>query len=252
MLLPIIVPILSAALGLVPFTEMPLDPGLVGSGNPVPLRPDPDRPRVQNDGLLSGVDDSGNPVGPGPDADEPCVQIDELLSGAAVPGNPVDSGLDADQADSPKPGGEVYPPGTQNPDDHQRSGICGTVYSSGGNHMPAPNRRRVDSGAPKHLARGVRATVCIFRLTSDSQVVHVDPTHYRAVLTPLISQIETDEKGQFQVFLPPGTYSVLTKKGELFYASRRDEKNHIAPVEVLPGKMTQVTCSVESDHKAVY
>lgn len=137
-------------------------------------------------------------------------------------------------------------------EDHQRSGICGTVYSRSGNHMPAPNRR-VDSAALKSSTiPGVRATVCIFRLTSDNQVVHVDPTHYRAILTPLVSQIETDEKGQFQVFLPPGTYSVFTKKGELFYASRRDEKNHIAPVEVLPGKMTRVSCSVESDHKAVY
>jgi len=146
----------------------------------------------------------------------------------------------------------------------QKSGIYGTVYSSGGNHMPAPNRHRpdtaglnlrrgVDSEALKSSTiPGVKATVCIFRLTSDSQVVHVDPTHYRAILTPLISQIETDEKGHFHLFLPPGTYSVFTKKGELFYASRRDEKNHIAPVEVLPGKMTQVSCSVESNHKAVY
>lgn len=144
----------------------------------------------------------------------------------------------------------LVPPG---PAADQRSGISGTVYSRSGNHMPAPNRRQVDSAALRSsTGPGVRATVCIFRLTSDSQVVHADPTHYRAVLTPLISQIETDEKGQFQVFLPPGTYSVFTKKGELFYASRRDEKNHIAPVEVLPGKMTQVSCSVESDHKAVY
>jgi hypothetical protein len=146
------------------------------------------------------------------------------------------------------PVGRSFDPGQE----YQRSGIRGTVYSIGGNHMPAPNRRRIDSGATKYPPHGVKATVCIYSLTSDSQVVHADPTHYRAVLTPLISCIETDEKGQFQVFLPPGTYSVFTKKGELFYASRRDEKNHIAPVEVLPGKMTWVSCSVESDHKAVY
>ena len=128
---------------------------------------------------------------------------------------------------------------------NQLSGITGTVYSRGGNQMPAHNRK-------PSTPRGVKATVCVFPLTSDSQTVHADHTHYKAILTPLIRQIETDENGHFQVLLPPGTYSLLTKKGDLFYASQRDEKNHIAPVEVLPGKMTRVSCSVESDHKPVY
>ena len=145
----------------------------------------------------------------------------------------------------------LLPAGVMPPDTTQPSGITGTVYSLSGNQMPAPNRKKFPNPEPSP-GHGVQATVCIFRLTSESQVVHADPTHYRTILTPLIRQIQTDEKGHFQVFLPPGTYSVFTKKGELFYASQRDEKNHIAPVEVLPGKMTQVSCSVESDHKAVY
>jgi hypothetical protein len=75
---------------------------------------------------------------------------------------------------------------------------------------------------------------------------------YRSVQTPLVRQTDTDDSGHFRILLPPGTYSVFTKKGSLFYATRRDEKNNIAPVEVLPGKMTRVDCSVESDHAAVY
>jgi hypothetical protein len=149
----------------------------------------------------------------------------------------------------------------------QQSGITGIVYRLSGNHMPAPNRHprpSLDTGANpasgtspsagSHPPAGVKATVCIFQLTSDSQVVRQGPgsPYYRTVLTPLIRQVETDDKGYFQVFLRPGTYSVFTKIGDLFYASRRDEKNHIAPVEVLPGKMTRVECSVESDHKVVY
>jgi hypothetical protein len=129
------------------------------------------------------------------------------------------------------------------------SGIIGTVTSSSGNHMPAPNRP-VSPNPPA----GIRATVCIYELTSDSQVQHVSEgsPYYRTIHTRLIRQIDTDEKGLFQVTVPPGTYSVFIKKGDLFYASRRDEKNNIAPVEVLPGKMTRVQCSVESNHKAVY
>lgn len=151
--------------------------------------------------------------------------------------------------------------------DDQVSGISGTVYRLSGNHMPAPNRRPRSSGdtgrtsgAPTSGAGtrpGVKATICIFELTSDNQVIR--PTgsspsspYYKAVLTHLIRQVNTDDKGYFQVTLPSGTYSVFTKNGDLFYATQRDEKNNIAPVNVLPGKITRIQCSVESDHTVVY
>ena len=164
----------------------------------------------------------------------------------------------------------------------QVSGISGTVYRLSGNHMPAPNRRPhlsgdsartsgARTGADSSTAgartggdsstagarAGVKATVCIFPLTSDSQVVRPagvggSSPYYQAVLTHLIRQVDTDDKGYFQVVLPPGTYSVFTKKGDLFYATQRDEMNNIAPVKVLPGKITRIQCSVESDHKVVY
>jgi len=153
---------------------------------------------------------------------------------------------------------------TQRADD-QVSGISGTVYLLSGNHMPAPNRRThptVDSGrtsgADSSGARpGIKATVCIFPLTSNNQVIRptgagASSPYYKAVLTHLIRQVDTDDKGYFQVTLPPGTYSVFTKKGDLFYATQRDEMNNIAPVKVLPGKITRIQCSVESDHKVVY
>jgi len=150
--------------------------------------------------------------------------------------------------------------------DNQVSGISGTVYRLSGNHMPAPNRRPPSSGDTGRTSGtrnsgapspGVKATICIFPLTSDSQVIR--PTgagtgspYYKAVLTHLIRQVDTDDKGYFQVALPPGTYSVFTKNGDLFYATQRDEKNNIAPVKVLPGKITRIQCSVESDHTVVY
>jgi hypothetical protein len=126
--------------------------------------------------------------------------------------------------------------------------------------MPAPNRRphlSGDTGRTSGARAGVKATVCIFPLTADNQVIRAAGTgssspYYKAVLTHLIRQVDTDDKGYFQVALPPGTYSVFTKNGDLFYATQRDEKNNIAPVKVLPGKITRIQCSVESDHKVVY
>jgi len=128
----------------------------------------------------------------------------------------------------------------------QQEGIEGTARPISGNHMPSP---KYHPGPPP----GLHATICVFRLTSQTQVTGAGKTGlYRSVQTPLVRQTDTDDSGHFRILLPPGTYSVFTKKGSLFYATRRDEKNNIAPVEVLPGKMTRVDCSVESDHAAVY
>ena len=125
-------------------------------------------------------------------------------------------------------------------------GIEGVARRVAGNHMPSPHYH-------PGLPAGVRSTICIFRLTRQDQVTPVGGKGlYSAVHTPLVRQADTDDSGRFRIVLPPGTYSIFTKKGAMFYATRRDEKNNIAPVEVLPGKMTRVDCSVESDHTAVY
>ncbi len=128
----------------------------------------------------------------------------------------------------------------------RQQGIEGTARRISGNQMPSPKYR---PGLPP----GTPSTICVFRLTNQTQATGAGRTGlYRSVQTPLVQQADTDDSGHFRILLPPGTYSVFTKKGSLFYATRRDEKNNIAPVEVLPGKMTRVDCSVESDHAAVY
>jgi hypothetical protein len=128
----------------------------------------------------------------------------------------------------------------------QQQGIEGTARHISGNQMPSP---RLRPGVPP----GIRTTICVFRLTNQTQVAGAGRAGlYRSVQTLLVQQADTDDSGRFRILLPPGTYSVFTKKGSLFYATRRDEKNNIAPVEVLPGRMTRVDCSVASDHAAVY
>ena len=128
----------------------------------------------------------------------------------------------------------------------QQQGIEGIARRISGNRMPSP---RYHSGPPA----GAHATICVFGLTNENQVSNSGSAGlYSAVRTKLIRQVDTDDSGHFRILLPSGTYSVFTRKGRLFYATRRDEKNNIAPVEVLPGKMTWVECSVESDHPAAY
>ena len=140
----------------------------------------------------------------------------------------------------------------------QQQGIEGSARRISGNHMPSPKYHPQqgnpsDPGRPSGLGAGTTSTICVFRLTNQTQATGAGKTGlYRSVQTPLVRQTDTDDSGHFRILLPPGTYSVFTKKGSLFYATRRDEKNNIAPVEVLPGKMTRVDCSVASDHAAVY
>ena len=128
------------------------------------------------------------------------------------------------------------------------TGIEGIVYSVTGNQMPSPDKK---PGARPQ--KGIRSTVYVFELTNIQQVVGSSPSPcFTAVKTKLLRKADTDEKGYFQILLPPGSYSVFTKNGDLYCAGRRDDKNNIAPVDVLPGKMTRVDCRVESDHAAVY
>jgi hypothetical protein len=136
----------------------------------------------------------------------------------------------------------------QAPAARDSSGIEGLVTSVSGNRMPSPSLK-----PGPHPGTGVRSTVCVFRLTNTSQATRQGQSAwYTAVGTELVAQADTDEKGRFVVMLPPGQYSVFTRKGDLYYASRMDEKNNISPVQVLPGKMTKLECRVESVHKAVY
>lgn len=135
----------------------------------------------------------------------------------------------------------------------QQSGIKGRLRVVSGNRMPSPPRRAGDTIRQLQAGPGVKGTICVFELTNDTQVTRRGTSPWcEAVHTRLIRQIDTDDKGNFAIPLPPGTYSVFTKKDKLYYASRRDQQNNIAPVKVLPGKMTWVDLRVESGQKAVY
>jgi hypothetical protein len=126
------------------------------------------------------------------------------------------------------------------------TGIEGSVYSVSGNQMPTPHR--------KSFRKGVRSTIYVFTLTGSDQVTRLagSPYYYSAIKTRMVRQADTDTNGHFSLLLPAGRYSIFTKKGDLYYASRRDDKNNIAPVDVSPGKMTRVDCQIVSDHPAFY
>ena len=125
-----------------------------------------------------------------------------------------------------------------------KQGIEGYVYMVSGNQMPGP-------GVKRPAPRGMKTTVYVFELSNINQVVKPDESpFYSAVKTKLVKRVVSDNKGHFSVQLPPGHYSVFTKKDALYYANVFDEKNNISPVQVSPKKMTRI--EVQVSYNAVY
>jgi hypothetical protein len=129
---------------------------------------------------------------------------------------------------------------TQGPADHKQ-GIEGYVYRISGNQMPSPQIKRP-------LPKGTQATIYIYELTGLNQVDRQGQSpFYFSVKTKLVKKAASDSSGYFKIALPPGHYSLFTKKDTLFYANWFDKDNHISPIEILPGKMTKTEIRIDYD-----
>lgn len=126
----------------------------------------------------------------------------------------------------------------------KKQGIRGTVVRVSGNQMPSPDR-------PPATPQGFETTLYIYEKTTLEQVdQEKGSAFYRSVKTKLVKTVKSDKKGRFKIKLEPGTYSVFTKKDDLFYANTFDQDNIIAPVAVAKGKFSVITVKV--DYDAVY
>ncbi|HLX92223.1 MAG TPA: hypothetical protein VKR32_11095 [Puia sp.] len=120
-------------------------------------------------------------------------------------------------------------------------GIEGHIYYISGNQMPSPGRKLPP---PK----GIKTTLYIYGLTNINQVKRQGQSvFYSNVNTKLITTVPSDSSGYFKVQLDPGHYSLFTKKEALFYSGIFDNYNNISPVEVHPGKMTNVRFTIDYD-----
>jgi len=123
----------------------------------------------------------------------------------------------------------------------KKTGIEGYIFRISGNRMPSPD---VKLSPPK----GIKAVLYVYELTSLSQVTrNGESAFYSGVHTRLVLTVTSDDSGYFYASLPPGEYSLFTKKDALFYANNFDGNNHIAPVKVVDHKVSQVNVNIDYD-----
>ncbi len=111
-------------------------------------------------------------------------------------------------------------------------GIAGQVFEVAGNVMPSPDE-------PQHNFEGIpmKATVAVFALLKHESLQKKEGMYINMESTA-IAQTETNEKGEFKIALPVGSYSVFLKMKEGYYANSFDEKMNVNPVTIKKDSLT--------------
>lgn len=112
-----------------------------------------------------------------------------------------------------------------------KQGISGKIYLQKGDKMPVPGRKP-GKGAP------VSRTVLVYQLTTLKQVGGVT-NFYNTIQTQLVAKTQSNDKGEYAIALPEGSYSVFVQESGLLYANDFDGEGHICPVTVVADKVSK-------------
>jgi len=127
-------------------------------------------------------------------------------------------------------------------------GVVGKVTWLEGNQMPTiveegKKNKRTTVGEP------VKRTVRIYPVMKISDVTLEDGLFKSVVAKPL-TEVQTDENGEYTVNLSPGKYTVLTVEEGGLFASIFDGDGNIQPVTIQEGEWTLLDIVV--NYKAAY
>lgn len=117
-------------------------------------------------------------------------------------------------------------------------GIWGDIWFWRGDFMP--------------VGRGeicqVKRTVYIFEVTTREDVDQIDYSPFFSnIYTHLITTVESDAEGFFQVALEPGTYSLFIMESDNFYANSYGSGGEIFPVTVARGEVSDVLINITTE-----
>ena len=126
-------------------------------------------------------------------------------------------------------------------------GITGTVTWVEGNQMPMVSDS-IDN-ASKTAAKPIKRSVRIYPLIQFEDL-KIENGLYTALAEKPLTEVETDEKGNYSVQLSPGRYSIFVVEEGGLFANIFDGEGNVQPVTVKENEWTLL--DIEVNYKAVY
>ncbi|WP_057939819.1 hypothetical protein [Algoriphagus resistens] len=130
-------------------------------------------------------------------------------------------------------------------------GVVGLVTWQEGNQMPTIVEEGSQEKKNKRTTIGdpVKRTVRVYPLIKISDVT-LENGLFQSVAAKPITEIETDENGEYSINLSPGRYSILTVEEGGLFASIFDGDGNIQPVTVKENEWTLLDIVV--NYKAAF
>jgi hypothetical protein len=125
---------------------------------------------------------------------------------------------------------------------HIKQGVKGQIHFQSGNFMPGPDAK---GGKTEPVQRRV-FIFPVFRVVGAMPGGFLDSS-----LAPApVFKGPSCPDGTFGAALPPGSYSVMVMEKGRLYANGMDGMGNVNPVEIMPGKITEITLNI--NYQAVY
>ena len=122
------------------------------------------------------------------------------------------------------------------PDNHEivtiTQGIWGNVWLYQGDFMPSPDGSR---GTITPVVR----ELWIFTPTLVSETTPVGGTRFTEIHSTLITKVNSQTNGFYQIALPSGRYSVFVREDSTYYANWFDGEGYISQVKVVQDSVTK-------------
>ena len=100
---------------------------------------------------------------------------------------------------------------------------------------------------PSGTVRPAMREVVVFEAATDTDVTQAAGGRgfYEEVRTPEVARTASDQRGFFQIPLPPGTYSIFAIEQAQYYAHRSDGSAYVSGLTVGAGTVTAVPLNID-------
>ncbi len=126
-------------------------------------------------------------------------------------------------------------------------GITGTVTWVEGNQMPSISSS--ENAVSKPAKKPIQRTIRVYPLVQFEDL-KIEEGLFTAIAEKPLTEVQSDEKGQYSVQLSPGRYSIFVVEEGGLFANIFDGEGNVQPVTVKENEWTLL--DIEVNYKAVY